>query len=183
MATRAARMEEKLPATVEAIKDGWQLTSQGGLAVSGLLAVVSAQLLTYFRDPATYDRRSTPQGARDAVLALNYCALLLNIGATISAFIILDRMGSLTLLFACKESQPTIGAFAGTEMQILRHYGAGPRWKFIIWHWLICFYGGITCLVFLLVTFIWLQEVSWIGIITSLISGFALVPSWLMMLV
>ncbi|KAF8202485.1 hypothetical protein BJ912DRAFT_920840 [Pholiota molesta] len=133
MTTRAASMHVELPPTVKAVRDGWQLTTQGGAVVSALLAGVAAQLLSYFRTPGTYTNPPTPQGAIDAILALCYCALLLNIGATISAFIILDRLGSLALLYA-RENPQHSAKFGGTEIQILKHYGPGPKWRLIIWH-------------------------------------------------
>jgi hypothetical protein len=103
------------------------------ISKSGLLAGVAAQLFSYFRDPMSYNRRPTSQGARDTVLAICYGALFLNIGATIGAFIIIDKMGSLTIVAARRRNIP-IGQFGGTEMALLQHYGAGKSWKYLIWH-------------------------------------------------
>lgn len=100
---------------------------------SGLLAAVAAQLLSYFRDPGTYDRRLDSQNARDVVVALCYGALFFNVGATISAFIIIDKLGSLTLVYA-RRDPINIGTFAASETAILEHYGAGNKWKYILWH-------------------------------------------------
>ncbi|KAF9485442.1 hypothetical protein BDN70DRAFT_977541, partial [Pholiota conissans] len=167
-----------LPPTVEAVRSGWKDTSQGGAVVSGLLAAVAAQLLSYFRSAATYSRRQDSQNAIDAVVALCYAALFFNIGATISAFIIVDKLGSLTLVSARRDSSSTkIGSFSGTETEILEHFGAGKNWKYIQWHWVICFYSGTICLTVLLLTFIWLQEAYWIGVLISLIGIFAFIPS------
>ncbi|KAF8202484.1 hypothetical protein BJ912DRAFT_443736 [Pholiota molesta] len=170
--TPPARMEESLPRTVEAIRAGWQQTSQGGAVVSGLLASTAAALFNYIRDPKNYDKHPH---SKNAVVALCYGALFFNIGATISAFIIIDKLGSLTFVYA-RRNPITIGTFAATETAILEHYGAGNIWKYILWHWVICFYSGAVCLAALLLTFIWLEELHWIGILMSLLAMFALIP-------
>jgi hypothetical protein len=139
---------ESLPRTVEAIRAGWQQTSQGGAVVvsflrifigwgnncndlqSGLLASTAAALFNYIRDPKNYDKHPH---SKNAVVALCYGALFFNIGATISAFIIIDKLGSLTFVYA-RRNPITIGTFAATETAILEHYGAGNIWKYILWH-------------------------------------------------
>ncbi|KAF8963419.1 hypothetical protein BDZ97DRAFT_1027659 [Flammula alnicola] len=169
-------VNHKLPSTVESVRMGWQLTCQGSAVVSGLLAGVAAQLLSFFRDNNSYEKRPTGQGAKDTVLALCYAALLLNIGATISAFMVIDKMGSLTIS-AARRPDLLIGRFNGTEVGLLEKYGAGKKWKYMVWHWLLCFYGGVLCLAILLLTFIWLQEPLSVGIVMSVLCGFTLVPS------
>lgn len=46
----------------------------------------------------------------------------------------------------------------------------------------ICFYSGTVCLAVLLLTFIWLQESYWIGVLISLIAVFSLIPTLLILI-
>ncbi|KAF9485458.1 hypothetical protein BDN70DRAFT_795763 [Pholiota conissans] len=166
---------DDLPPTVKAVRDGWQLTCQGSAVVSGLLAGVAAQLFSYFRDPTNYTRHATSRGL---VLALCYGAIFLNIGATIGAFIIIDKMGSIATR-AARRDQMSIGRFGGTQIALLQYHGAGKKWKYFVWHWVICFYGGTICLAVLLLTFIVLEENLSIVISMSCLCGFVLLPSLL----
>ncbi|KIM44943.1 hypothetical protein M413DRAFT_367115 [Hebeloma cylindrosporum] len=166
----------KPPATVESIRTGWQHTCQASAIVSGLLAGVAAQLLSFFRSEDVYKRRPTSQGAKDTVLALCYATLLLNVAAMISAFMVIDKMGSLTMNGATIPP-PQIGRFYGTHVGLLVKFGGSPNWRYMFWHWLICFYGGVVCLILLVLVFIWLQEPLSIGVVMTGLVGFAIIPS------
>jgi len=100
---------------------------------SGLLAGAAAQLLGFFRSEDAYKRRPTSQGAKDTVLALCYAALLLNVAATISAFMVIDKMGSLTMNGAMMPP-PQIGRFYGTHVGLLVKFGGSPNWRYMLWH-------------------------------------------------
>lgn len=100
---------------------------------SGLLAAVAAQLLSFFQSGDAFNRRQTSQGGKDTVLALCYVALLLNIAATISALLIIDKMGALPVRGA--SLPPTnAGHFPGNPMHILGEYGGSRSWRYVIWH-------------------------------------------------
>jgi len=172
----------KPPATVESVRTGWQLTCQGSAIVSGLLAGVAAQLLSFFRNEDTYRRRPTSQGAKDTILGLCYAALLLNIAATISAFMVIDKMGSLTLNGA-RMHPPQIGRYYGTHIGLLVKFGGSSNWRYVIWHWLFCFYGGVVCLILLILVFIWLQEPLSIGVVMTALVGFTILPSLMLLVV
>jgi len=109
---------------------------------SGLLAGVAAQLLSFFRGKEAYQRRSTSQGAKDTVLALCYAALLLNIAATISAFMVIDKMGSVTMKGAMMPP-PQIGRFHGTHVSLLVKFGGSPNWRYMLWHCECCVSMGL----------------------------------------
>jgi len=100
---------------------------------SGLLAGVAAQLLYFFRNEDAYKRRPTSQGAKDTILGLCYAALLLNIAATISAFMVIDKMGSLTLNGA-RMPPPQIGRYYGTHIGLLVKFGGNSNWGYMICH-------------------------------------------------
>lgn len=55
----------------------------------------------------------------------------MNIGATISAFVIINKMGSLQSA-ASHNGPPVISSFKGTEIRLLEIYGAGSSWKYIV---------------------------------------------------
>ena len=56
---------------------------------SALLASAAAQLYGLFKDPDFYSE-GVSEASRDAVLALCYTSLILNIGASIAGFVVAD---------------------------------------------------------------------------------------------
>jgi hypothetical protein len=99
---------------------------------SGLLAAVAAQLLQYFRDDSAYHKRQSSEAAKTAVLALCYAAIFLNIGATISAFVIIDKMGALSAAASSRGDKTAFSTFDGTEVRLLENFGAGSTWKYVM---------------------------------------------------
>ncbi|KAF5316662.1 hypothetical protein D9619_006650 [Psilocybe cf. subviscida] len=169
-------IHKQLPPVVESIRAGWQQTCQGSAVVSGLLAAVAAQLLQYFRDDNTYNRRHSSDRAKTAILALCYATIFLNIASTIFAFVIIDKMGALASAAAGRSNRPEISSFDGAETKLLEHFGAGSTWKYIMAEWLFTFYAGVLCLVALLLTFVWLQEALVIGISMTILIALTVVP-------
>ncbi|KAF5315428.1 hypothetical protein D9619_007286 [Psilocybe cf. subviscida] len=168
-------VNKQVPLVAELIHTGWQQISQG-IAVSGVLAAIAAQLLQYFRDDATYNGRQSSDGAKTAIIALCYATLFLNIGATILAFVITNKLGALATVAAGRSDRSAISSFDGTEAKLLENFGARTIWKYLIVEWLVTFYAGVLCLVALLLTFVWLQEPSVIGISMTILITLAIIP-------
>lgn len=99
---------------------------------SALLVAVVAQLFQYFRDDGTYNKHQLVNGAKTAILALCYATLFLNIGATVFAFVVINRMGSLASAATSshRSNQPSIPPFDDTEARLPGDYGASSVWKY-----------------------------------------------------
>lgn len=75
---------------------------------SGLLAGVASQLYGFFKDEGNYSS-DTSRSYKDAVVAACYAAILFNVSATLSDFLIIDAMGEMQYRAATlpKESEGT----------------------------------------------------------------------------
>ncbi|PPQ69980.1 hypothetical protein CVT25_001532 [Psilocybe cyanescens] len=139
------QITDELPPTVVSVRDGWQWTCQSGAVVSGLLAAVAAQLLTLFKAPPPDGVKAPAEGAQTVLLIACYSAIFLNISATISSFILIDKLGEIGFKSSSKHpiydpestSGKDIGSILKTQEQLMMDYGASRMWKPMLWHCII----------------------------------------------
>ncbi|TFK37684.1 hypothetical protein BDQ12DRAFT_750514, partial [Crucibulum laeve] len=170
-----------LPPTIQSIQDGWLRTCQNGTIVSALLTAAAAQLLSFFKSASSFDEgRNNPNAARTFLLIICYSSLFFNVSASISSFILIDKLGELPFRASQRGQQtlpPPQTAMSSTDPDyLLKRYGIGRWWSFLIWHWLFCFVLGIWCIILQLLTYIWLQETLPIQISMSCLAAFTLLP-------
>lgn len=174
---RQTQLDYELPSTIESIKNGWQTTCQSGVIVSGLLAVTAAQLLTFFKNTSNFNNVSTP-GARTFLILLCYGSLFFNTSASISSFVLIDRLGELQFRAAQKDQSilPSGGFMSVGADNLLIRFGAGRLWTCIAWHWVFSYLAGIWCMILQVLTYIWLQESAPIRITMTSLAGFSILP-------
>lgn len=178
---------------MKSLRDGWQLTFQSAAVVSGLLASTASGLYSFFKDESKFRARTNPDGTRTFVLILCYSSLLFSIGAVITSFILIDKLGELPFYASAKKDLPAAGSLSCSSNDILVRYGVGNRWETMVWHCgpvplryerfvfkllagFACFYLGIWSLVLLLLTYVWMQETLSTQITATFITLFAVIP-------
>ncbi|KAF9530497.1 hypothetical protein CPB83DRAFT_850425 [Crepidotus variabilis] len=167
-----------LPNAVASVKDGWQGTSSSGAVVSGLLAGVASQLLGTFTDADI-----SPSGAKGIIVATCYAAIFLNINATIGSFVLIDRLGELGFeaarldMLGRLDQLELVGHNHSQVNQLLKEFGAGRMWKYMLIHWLVTFYLGILSLIISVLTYVLLTEGTAIQAVMCVLVGVTLVPT------
>ncbi|KIM44953.1 hypothetical protein M413DRAFT_442929 [Hebeloma cylindrosporum] len=176
MVQRSTSLDYRLPSTVESIQQGWLISCQSSALISGLLALISTVLLVFFKAP---DNLSTPPKSSNGLVALDvvgFCSVFLNVSACISCFILLDRLGEIPYHAARDSNVPLGGKIAVPQHRILRIYGIGALWRWVVWYWLICFIIGASCVFAQLLLYVWLQESKAIRIALTVLVGFSALP-------
>ncbi|KAF4613012.1 hypothetical protein D9613_010977 [Agrocybe pediades] len=181
----SVKLDYELPKTVTSVRDGWQWTCQSGAVVSGLLAGAAAQLIGFFKSDDNYNKDihgGGPGGARGFVIASCYAALFLNIGATISSFVLIDNLGEVGFSASVKDDQfhtdvQQTGRMTVTQEKLLVRFGASEEWSWMLIHWLITFYAGILSLTVSVLTYVMMEEPLATKIFLILVVAFTVVPS------
>ncbi|KAF8957478.1 hypothetical protein BDZ97DRAFT_1846393 [Flammula alnicola] len=187
---KSTTLDYRLPPTVESIQQGWLNTCQGSARiVSALYLVINiSRVCSRSWQPccwASWNSDNLDAGrhnSRGGLLALEitgYASVFLNISACISSFILADRLGDVPYRAARDSSVPLGGQAAMEQQSILRKYGIGALWQWIVWHCqsLGCLlYVGAWCIFAQLLTYIWLQESKETRIVISILVGFCILP-------
>ncbi|KAF9054363.1 hypothetical protein BJ165DRAFT_1522903 [Panaeolus papilionaceus] len=170
------RLYQTLPPVVDSIKSGWLGTAQQGAVVSALAAGIVAQLLGFIKDNKNYADNTDPEKI-NVLVGMCYFSLFMNIGATISSFVIIDRLGEFHLRAArIPDSEtalsPSVKNADLTESDLIRaQFGVGRTWSILLWQWITCFYGGLISLVGMMLGYIWLAEPTGIRIAATMCVG------------
>ncbi|THU96143.1 hypothetical protein K435DRAFT_664986, partial [Dendrothele bispora CBS 962.96] len=64
-----------------------------------------------------------------ALPALNHAAIVLHLSATVTSFILIDRIGELDLYASRYSMLESQGRVVADTTEILRHYGLSSTWK------------------------------------------------------
>ncbi|KAF6749600.1 hypothetical protein DFP72DRAFT_913037 [Ephemerocybe angulata] len=184
-----ANVDYTLPATIQSIQNGWQLTCHVASLLSGLLSVVSVLLFMVVHSASVGSTIQVDgELGSSTYLALSvfaYAALVLNIGASLSSFILIDELGELPFRAAQQRSSllPSRGPIEGSPAQLLRRYGADRLWTFIAYHWMVSAALGLISLLAEISLYVWMQEPKVVKIVTTSLVGFALLPILLVLFV
>lgn len=98
---------------------------------SGLIAVVSAQLLATIKTTVFDDSHSNPV---KFLLLVSYTGLALSCSATISSLILIDKLGEVPVRASRIRELDNVEIIAGETISILKRYGAGESWELVMWH-------------------------------------------------
>ncbi|KAF9530360.1 hypothetical protein CPB83DRAFT_176153 [Crepidotus variabilis] len=170
----ATPLDYRLPSTVKSIQQGWLISCQSSAVISGLLSVISLILLLFFEEKAGQLDNATISRALNI---LGYTSFLLNISACTTCFIILDRLGDVPFRAAQNKGDgPPDAKISLPSTGILREYGIGALWRWIVWHWLICFLCGFWAILAQILIFAWVQTSSQTKIVVTCIAAFCLLP-------
>ncbi|KAJ3502130.1 hypothetical protein NMY22_g18692 [Coprinellus aureogranulatus] len=180
----------ELPSVVRSIRDGFQMAFQSAAVVSGLLAAAASQLYGFFKSSSSYSE-NTSETTRDAIVGLCYVAMFLNIGATLSGFMIIDALGEVQYQAATPPSNTTVDEndVCNEKLsprkqaipQLLERYSRGNVNTILIVHWLISFWGGILSLLILIILYVSVEERLALKVVAALLTCYVLLPgfAWL----
>ncbi|PPQ65499.1 hypothetical protein CVT26_000139 [Gymnopilus dilepis] len=166
---------EELPPTVESIQKSWLYTLRTGALISGLLAIVAALLLVFKADTTSTSAHSS-KALSTASVIFAYVPLFLNASACMSCFILVDRLGELPYHAARKPQLPRGGSVTLHQQGILKLYGIGGLWPWIVWHWLFCFTFGAWSIFAEVLLYIWLHDSKEVRIVLASLAGFCFLP-------
>jgi len=97
--------------------------------------VVETLLVAFFRDDRSFKH---PQlGVQEAILTLNYAAIILSISATISALFLTDEFSEIPSRASRNSSHTSAHparVFEGENWDILRYFGARKSTRWIVYH-------------------------------------------------
>jgi hypothetical protein len=102
-----------------------------------VLAVLSLLFLFFVSNTNTgllnQDKRD---GIRTFLTLVCYGGVFFNLSASVSGFVLIDRLGSLSFNAAQKPSEllPVAGYIEGDSDTLLRRYGAGKIWNLLVLH-------------------------------------------------
>ena len=99
---------------------------------SALMSVLSAYLLVFVKD--TGFPEVTPTGSLPFLTLLSYGGLVFNISATVSAFLLTDRLGSMAVNSSKRRDLARDGTVDAPSSFLLKRYGAGSGWTWSMWH-------------------------------------------------
>ncbi|KAJ3537766.1 hypothetical protein NMY22_g5456 [Coprinellus aureogranulatus] len=182
----------ELPPAIRSVRDGWQATFQSAAVVSGLLVGVGSQLYDFFKDRSNYSD-NTSEVYQDVILALCYATMFLNIGATLSGFLITesDAMGSMQYRAATVPEESAGKLFDAQDVcngkhryvrkelsDVLKAYTRGLRMNMLVLHWLVSFTGGIVSLLALILLYAVAEEKMGVKIVAGLLTVYAILPAF-----
>ncbi|KAF8999762.1 hypothetical protein BDQ17DRAFT_1360324 [Cyathus striatus] len=172
------RLNYELPSTIRSLRDGWQSTCQNASIISASLTVTGAILLAFFKQSGVFSTNTdNPQESRTFLLVICYVALFFNISASISAFILTDKLGELPLTAARKRDSalpPSAASITADSNRLLKSYGIGRTWILVQWHWFLCYVGGLWLIFVQILTYVILEESKAIRITVSCFGGFSM---------
>ncbi|KDR65720.1 hypothetical protein GALMADRAFT_106788 [Galerina marginata CBS 339.88] len=174
---RSTSLEYKLPSNVESIRKGWISSIQASTYISGLFAIAATILLIF--NLGSCKIAIAPGSSDNKVLALeviSYASIFLNISACLSCFILIDRLGDIPYHASQNPNLTKGGSVSLRQQEILKIYGVGALWRWVVWHWLFCFTFGAWSIFAQLVLYIWLQESKDLRIAMAALMGFCSLP-------
>ncbi|TEB32187.1 hypothetical protein FA13DRAFT_288645 [Coprinellus micaceus] len=184
----------ELPPLVKTLINGSMQIVQIAAVLSGLLAATSAQMYSFFKDSGNYSE-TTSREKRDVVVTLCYISLVLNIGATLSACMLMFMLNNMHshAATASLRHRPmlTIPPFrtpapadSDSEMRYFTEEGhllpeyckAAPTLNALIFHWFVGFAGGIAFTLAFIVTYVAIEEPKGTLIVTLVTVVYAVGP-------
>ncbi|EIM86850.1 uncharacterized protein STEHIDRAFT_168738 [Stereum hirsutum FP-91666 SS1] len=168
-----------LPAILKAVQSSWISSSQSAAAVSALIVLLDAQLLTFMKaQPPLASRANVDQSVQDVMLGFVYSGLLLNIGATVSSLIITEMFGEMPLN-AARSDPETLhaqGRLSASTADLLARYGVSRGVRSITWHWFLSLFLGILCSMIGVLMYVWTTEPLVTRIVMTVVAVFSVFP-------
>ncbi|PSS37974.1 hypothetical protein PHLCEN_2v157 [Hermanssonia centrifuga] len=127
----------ELPPTIKSLQNGWLATFQSSAVISALFAGLEGLLLGLVKDSVGSGSESSSTG--QALLAFTYIALFFSISSAMSALILTDEFGDITLRAsrseASGESTLKYDAYDEGSNQLLSRFNGGRQsWRWVMWH-------------------------------------------------
>ncbi|KAL0952567.1 hypothetical protein HGRIS_006823 [Hohenbuehelia grisea] len=171
------KLTYELPPVVSSVRKGWLATLRFASFSASLFTLLSLFLFTTIQS-RNIGLGSDPQSIT-VLLALAYLGIILNSSTVITSFLLIDRLGDLPYRCSSEESGAPLNGFVLTSSttQLLKLYGAGPSWYWVLGHWFVSFLSGILCVSVEILLFAWLHEAATsVKIVVACAVGFMVVP-------
>jgi len=170
----SVQLNYRLPHVIESLQEGWLETCKTSATISALMALISAYLLVFVKN--TQFQGSTPAGSLPFLTLVSYGGLVFNISATVSAFLLTDRLGSMAIKSSKRRDLARDGTVDAPSSFLLKKYGAGSGWTWSMWHWFFCVLAGLWCIIIQILVYVFLQESKTIQIGITCVVAFATLP-------
>ncbi|KAF6749598.1 hypothetical protein DFP72DRAFT_852455 [Ephemerocybe angulata] len=125
-------------------------------------------------------------GVQRFIVASCYWALIFNIGAAISSFVMIDYLGEIPY-HASKLPKGLLHVGGevpadGANVLLRRYSGHGDSavWLWISFHWLICLFCGILTLIVAILAYVWAEELLWVKLTTFGAVVFVVIPPFIL---
>jgi len=188
-------LDYELPKTPKDVMDSWMPRLQAVAVVTALFAAVEAQLLGSLPDHGAH-----PSAADTLLRFFGYSGLFFNLGATLSAILLLVAVASLPtaarqVYMTCSHGYPrkifnSHGPHVTElnrrllqgdgETYILRAFGIAKGWGIMLRHCILCFLAGCVCCFLHVGINLWLSESKLVAAIIMPSAVFGSVPPLLM---
>ncbi|KAG8992274.1 hypothetical protein FRB94_011730 [Tulasnella sp. JGI-2019a] len=138
-----AKLESKLPETVELLRQGRIASCNGAAVVAALFASVEATIISVLKGISNHEGSTN---ANRLMILLAYAALVLNASTTFTSLLLVDRLGQLPFMAIDREVTVTKTALKSGR-RILGLYGAkGLVWDLVEYHYFFTLMVGGFCI-------------------------------------
>ncbi|KAJ8072674.1 hypothetical protein PM082_016233 [Marasmius tenuissimus] len=170
----------QLPPLVASVQRNWYTSLKIGAIVSAILALVSIQLLMFYKYLIWDGRLGSHPRASKALIILSYSSFLLHLSSTSTALLLLDKLGHLTDVASERqmiERVPQTGYIAtNSRPSVLNIYGLTTCWKIVLFHWILCSLSGLGCLLAQVVLYVSMDEILLVQVIATSLVGVSILP-------
>jgi len=180
----------ELPKTPKNVMESWIAKLQAVAVVTALFAGVESQLLSGLPTPGEH-----PPASDTALRFFAYSGLLFNLGATLSAILLLVAITSLPatarqIYTTCNHGYPRQVFHKHTthvaelnqllhnhgETYVLRAFGIARGWGYMLRHCIFCFLAGCVCAFIHIGITLWLSESHLVAAIVMPVLSFGVIP-------
>ncbi|KAH8822121.1 hypothetical protein DL96DRAFT_1620263 [Flagelloscypha sp. PMI_526] len=170
----AVKTSYELPPLVDKCCAAWIRTLQTSAVVSALLAVVQGQLMGVFKQ----NLGPSESKIREALLILNYIALICSIGATMTSLLLSDEFSEIPMRSARAAALATDNpdVIVATNWRVLLYWHVKPKTKLLVWHWFVSLAVACLCTIASVTLYAVTQETLATRIAISVAAGFSVLP-------
>jgi len=149
----------------DTVNDSRSATYQTSITVAGIVVGIEVSLLIFMKTDSNFSKGI----GNDALLVLTYSTLFLSLSAAASALILTHMLGKIPAQTP-KEPDREIP-------DSLRGYESSPLLTWIRRHWVFTVIAGTVLPIVQLLLYVWLEELTFVGITVSVIAAFATLPA------
>ncbi|KAF9046913.1 hypothetical protein BDZ89DRAFT_1058383 [Hymenopellis radicata] len=170
----------ELPSLVRSLQDSWLLTGQSATLLSAAFAIIAILLLLN----SQFLPSAASSTSLEVLFVFSYCSVVFNSAAAISAFVIVQKVSDVALVASRQSIQAPKDGQISVRYDLLRRYGVGRSWPWVVRYWILNFFSGMLCVLVQLVLQVWLHEGGAAGkIVISALAGATTIPLLLLIIV
>ncbi|KIO31308.1 hypothetical protein M407DRAFT_19686 [Tulasnella calospora MUT 4182] len=178
------RIQYEHPKVVDSLKQGWVLSYQAIAVVAALFAAMEASLITLAKTPEPESHsplRFSSQPYQNAVLGLAYVALILSVGAIISALKLVDALGQMHYWNAVDRTNPKPNWQLLGPNTLMKTYGVKGSLRLLMWHCVYSLIVGALCILAQLIMYICLHEAAPVIAAASVATAVGAIPIFIIL--